>query len=50
MKKEERSPHPPRFAPGMTEEQLEEEATPEEIARGHSTSVTRLEQDRDADE
>jgi hypothetical protein len=50
MEKEERRSHPPRFAPGMTEEQLEEDATPEEIARGNSTSVTRLEQDRYVDE
>ncbi|MDN4593956.1 hypothetical protein [Polycladomyces subterraneus] len=50
MEKEDKRPHPPRFAPGMTDEQLEENATPEEIARGNSTSVTRLEQDRYVDE
>jgi hypothetical protein len=50
MKKEERRMHPPRFAPGMTNEQLEENATQEEIARGDFTNVTRLEQDRVVEE
>lgn len=50
MEKEEKGMHPPRFAPGMTNEQLEENATQEDIARGDITSVTRLEQDRVVEE
>ena len=36
----------PEVAPGMTEEPIEEEATPKEIAQGEFTRVVKLDMDR----
>lgn len=40
----------PSFAPGMELDNLKEKATPEEIERGDSTSVTNLILDRTGDD
>ncbi|GAC43251.1 hypothetical protein [Paenibacillus popilliae] len=40
----------PTFAPGMELDNLKEKATPEEIDRGDSTSVTNLILDRTGDD
>lgn len=37
---------PPNVAPGLTEEAIEKEATPEEINRGDFTRVVKLDMDR----
>lgn len=48
QKEKDKNDHFPRVAPGMTEEAIEEKATPEEVAQGEFTRVIKLEVDRNA--
>lgn len=50
MTKKQKKQSGPNFAPGMELDNLKEKATPEEIERGDSTSVTNLILDRTGDD